>query len=279
MNFKDAYRAANEEIHGDRSILAGITEEKPKKIIYFKPALGTAVAAAVCLVTLMVYPYIGFSPSDKETPHQSTEDVMIASEPTESMAVPDTFSLKRTATAPTEQKAEKEAYNYSADISEDLSAKSTADAGAGNANFKAMTADDEAETEAEAEQVYNTAAETDAVYATTEDAAPQMPEYMADTSAAPQMSAEEIMTDRETASAGGGGGGSSAAVAYSVVVSVTADSITVTHPVRGEITLKISGNTVITDAFGAILTTDALQTGASVELVEAEETAVKIIIK
>jgi len=89
MNFKEKYRAANDEIHGDRSILAGITDAKPKKIIYFKPVLGAAVAAVVCVVAIALYPYIGVKPSaDKETPTKVSPDIFVDSEQTEGMTVP-----------------------------------------------------------------------------------------------------------------------------------------------------------------------------------------------
>ena len=94
MNFKDEYRAANEQIHGDRTILAGITE-KPKKIIYFKPAVGIGVAAAVCAVTILAYPYINLTPGNEETPVE-TYDVSLASEQEQGMPIPDMTEEEQT---------------------------------------------------------------------------------------------------------------------------------------------------------------------------------------
>ena len=85
MNFKDEYRAANEQIHGDRTILAGINE-KPKKIIYFKPAVGVGIAAAVCAVTLLAYPYINLPRGNVESPEENI--VFLASEQEQGMSIP-----------------------------------------------------------------------------------------------------------------------------------------------------------------------------------------------
>lgn len=87
MNFKDEYRAANEQIHGDRTILAGITE-KPKKIIYFKPAVGICAAAAVCVAVLLLYPYINLPSGEKEAPVK-TDNVFLASEQEQGMPIPE----------------------------------------------------------------------------------------------------------------------------------------------------------------------------------------------
>ncbi len=87
MNFKDEYRAANEQIHGDRTILAGITE-KPKKIIYFKPAVGIGIAAAVCAITLLAYPYINLPFGNEDSPIK-TDGVFLASEQEKGMPLPE----------------------------------------------------------------------------------------------------------------------------------------------------------------------------------------------
>ena len=76
MNFKEAYKAANDEIHGDKSLLAGISEKQTKKpIIYFKPAAVCAAAAAIALATWVSYPYLsGNTPTgQKETTLSSSQ--------------------------------------------------------------------------------------------------------------------------------------------------------------------------------------------------------------
>ena len=132
MNFKKAYTAANEEIHGDKSILTGINQ-KPKKIIYFNPVSSTVVAAVLCLVSVFLYPYIA---PDKETP-SDTENVFLTSEQTPGLtpafdgetqpSAPSAYG-KRSINAPYDTATEEAAFDEvsaSADatyeVSEDLS--------------------------------------------------------------------------------------------------------------------------------------------------------------
>ena len=136
MNFKDAYVAANNEINGDKSILTDISQ-KPIKNIYFKPVIGTAVAAVLCVVTVFLYPYIANPSGGEETPTE-TENVFIASEQTQGLipafdggqpSAPEVteenvnFSMKARSVPSTEEALEDtSAEDALYEVSEDLSA-------------------------------------------------------------------------------------------------------------------------------------------------------------
>ncbi len=59
MDFKDAYKSANDKICGDRSLISKVMDKAEKKpIIYFKPAYvaGIAAVAAAMIFTFALYP-------------------------------------------------------------------------------------------------------------------------------------------------------------------------------------------------------------------------------
>ncbi len=289
MNFKDAYKAANNEIHGDKNILAGITTSKPKKAIYFKPAIGVAVAAAVCLVTVIVYPYI--MPSPEQTSHDHTgyfEDIGLNSNQPVGMSTEDDsvadlkqeglsqkekqpHTVKSTAAETTEAYTfSTKNFNRSADMStaqytqEEANAKMPATAetfttesvGIGK---EEIVSDMEASQEEEKNEPLLDSASTEAV---------------ADSAAG-----EEKVETSADASAGGGGASASR---YSTCLKVSEDLSHITVNLRGvhELTLEISESTVVESPEGEKLSISELKSGVLCEVFYDEKTltATRIII-
>ena len=287
MNFKDAYKAANNEIHGDKSILAGITTSKPKKVIYFKPAMGVAVAAAVCLVTVIVYPYI--MPSPEQTSHDHTgyfEDIGLNSNQPVGMSTEDDsvadlkqeglsqnekqpHTVKSTAAETTETYTfSTKNFNGSADMSaaqytqEEAIARmpATAEAFTPEGEGKEeMVSDIEASQGEEKDEPLLDSASTEAV---------------ADSAAG-----EEKFVTPSDASAGGGGASASR---YSTCLKVSEDLSHITVNLRGvhELTLAISESTVVESPEGEKLSISRLKSGVLCEVFYDEKTltATRIII-
>ena len=114
MNFKQAYKAANDEIHGDKSILAGLSEKETKTpIIYLKPVFTLGVAAAIALVTWVSYPYLNTNTL------RSQEEITLNSEVTDSLRVTEkqaessspSFTAKETAVPEIEEDSAAEVFS------------------------------------------------------------------------------------------------------------------------------------------------------------------------
>ena len=64
-NFKEVYKKANDEIHGDINIL-----KRPKKHSHIKPFVASAVAAAICITAVGILPGI----TGDVTPEQNADN-------------------------------------------------------------------------------------------------------------------------------------------------------------------------------------------------------------
>ena len=104
MNFRDAYKSANDEIHADRQLLDNIIKgKKSKKAYYFRPAYtyGCAAAAVIIVIALTAYPDLMHQPKEivnqtqyaqdaDKAPDGSTEDGTAAAEQQEEASVQQT---------------------------------------------------------------------------------------------------------------------------------------------------------------------------------------------
>ncbi|MBQ4526899.1 MAG: hypothetical protein II998_02390 [Clostridia bacterium] len=81
MNFKDAYKSMNNEIHGDKAlmhrIINGETVEKKNFFLRIKPAYTVAVAAVFVVCSLTIYHGIGmddYSVTNEKYSHDTSKD-------------------------------------------------------------------------------------------------------------------------------------------------------------------------------------------------------------
>lgn len=77
MNFRDAYKSANDEIHADRQLLDNIIKgKKSPKAYYFRPAYtyGCAAAAVIIVIALTAYPDLMHQPEEIANQTQYVQD-------------------------------------------------------------------------------------------------------------------------------------------------------------------------------------------------------------
>lgn len=271
MNFKEKYRAANEEIHGDKSILTGIADAKPKKIIYFKPVMGTAVAAVICLVTVILYPYIAVkTPADKENLAGISKDIFVTSEQTEGLSVSEEEHSQQPAVwARTVPEAGENVATAAENTTESTPAYSDGKPKASvNAAFTEES-QDEAEIQNIETETIDSAEEK--IVGVTEDCESEIDVNSKN---------GDVTFDKNSSAAAGGGGGSSAAsqnVRY--VISENMTFVTAYHSNGAEIVYKITEKTLFVNQNGENVAPGEIIKKEILKVEILDELVVKIVLK
>lgn len=262
MSFKDAYRAANNEIHGDKNILAGINN-KPKKIIYFKPAVGMVAAAAVCAVTLFVYPYINQFSGNEKSPAKNDE-VFLTSEQSEGLQVP--------TAEPTQPEPEMRKSAPRTIAESDSEQKTNRDIS--GKNEKQTSSDDKIQNAVGNSPYIQEETDIATAYYEAEGNAVYF-----DTATDEQADSADAVT--EAAAPARGGSGNSVAGTECICTAVNGNQITVDAPQKGEIVLKTTDKTVIVNSLGEPVQDICVGTRMVVffdENIDETPSAVKIIV-
>ena len=291
MNFKEAYKAANDEIHGDKSLLAGISEKQTKKpIIYFKPAAVCAAAAAIALATWVSYPYLsGNTPTgQKETTLSSsqtggmkvTDENLITYKTAEDMAQPLTGEADNEKSQAVTSSAEKRISNEKQTSPAEQSAQTRSAPDSPEPAY-----DEKAELTEEAFAPKMARMMPEMAEAEADEASGSREEAAYETAQAENGVSDTFALDAgvpEDVSVAAGGGSETELATYTAeVTAVNSDytGITVKLPENREVNITLTENTAVTNTYGEAVTAREITVGDTAEIICKADTFEAVEIK